>query len=395
MVYAHHKPPSSSRKPPPAPGQSRGLRSRLFCSFLVPVFVFGLGAFILFEVILYREAQGAPLSPLRIYLVLTGLLLLAVFLVALFALYTGDNIIRPVAWLLRTIDDGPPPSASKTSPPPADREIDAVCGRVQVLLRQNLSGAKAMRKLDALQNEIGAVLDAVDSNTLIPDKWPRDGSTQELTRRLLGSMLTKSAHQQESTAGVMQLQGLLEQDWREETLVVKEIARRTEQCFMLQTQILIELDNLEKIVSDLSETGNSEIPTWREAADLVNDLQLGFGKWHEEVNSHLQETSIKRSGRNWEAWIQESIGILSSLVLSAEPDDEAPHSRIAGKLDEVTGMISNWGREGGSLSQEAKQLLRAWNRLSERMRTLLVRVEEIQEDAPVAGALEREDTWSG
>jgi len=395
MESNYQMPPSSRRGSPLATGQSRGLRSRLFFSFSVPIAVLGLGTAILFEVILSRQAQGVPLSSLHVYLGIAGLLFLAVLLVAIYALHVGDHVIRPIAWLLRTIDAGQITLLSKVPPPPADQEIEALCGRVQVLLRQNLSGAKAMRKLDALQNEIGAVLDAVESNTLIPDKWPRDGSTEGLTRRLLRSILAQSVHQHESTSGIIRLQGLLEQDWREETLAVEEIVKRTERCFLIQTQILVELECLEGLVDSAPEVGEAKIPLWREASDLIGDLRLGIEKWHGEVSDHLSESKNSHPRRNWEGWIQESLGILSSLILSAAQGGESTLPQVARKLEKVAGLISGSGQEFRSLSREASQLLRAWNRLSERMRTLLARVEEMQEGARVAVASRREDAQSG
>ncbi len=53
-------------------------------------------------------------------------------------------------------------------------EMAALCSRVRVLLRQNLSGAKAMEELEALRSEIETLLDSVDGDRIDADKWPRE-----------------------------------------------------------------------------------------------------------------------------------------------------------------------------------------------------------------------------
>jgi hypothetical protein len=366
-----------------------GLRTRLFLSFVVPTLLLSIGIYIITELMMSRVSAGVTITAVHVRLLLAALTILAVFMVALIALQCGDRFLRPIAWLMHAIDAGQLRLISKTQPPPADREVATLCGRVQVLLTQNLSGAQALEKLDIVQSEIGAVIEAADSNKLLPDRWPRKYATQPLTQRLLTTFSNRFAQRRESAEGIVRLQGLLEQDWREETNAIAEIVRRSERCFQMQTQILGELE----LLGELTSGGGNSAAT--ELAALFADLRLGIEQWLGEVNAQLSDLPEKTTRTNWEAWIRESLVIINGQVGLEDNGDDGPLDRIAGKLEEVTGLISGSGQEVFTLSREVTQMQRAWHRLSERMRTLLVRLEEINDAAGVAAAPHGEDVRSG
>jgi hypothetical protein len=89
------------------------------------------------------------------------------------------------------------------------------------------------------------VLRAASDGRLDAGRWPREGSTHELTRRLLAYFEGQCERVRESSEGVDRLQAILEQDWRTQTQAVEELVKRAERAFLQQTQLAVEMERLE------------------------------------------------------------------------------------------------------------------------------------------------------
>ena len=361
------KPEKSSR-----PG---GFRARLLVAFMIPVVLLGSLFVLLTEHLLAGASDFAALPTTAVRLIVMGGIFLSLLLSIGLALHTGDRFTRPVGWLLRAINAGQVRMLSQLPPPAADWELGVLCERVRVLIRQNLSGATAMEELESLRSEVTAVLDAVERGELPPDRWPAEGATHPLTRRLLDFFRTRGERVRASNESVNRLRGLLEQDWREETLAVDEIVRRAERSYLMQTEIGIELERLERM---LNGAGQRRL-AWDELLSLLEDLRLGIECWRAEVSALLgsQGRSDRRVG--WERWIEESHAMLSDHVSKVVAGRAATVDQVASTLSQLGTALSGSGQEAGAVSREAVQLRHAWGRLGERLRTLTVRVGELQD----------------
>ncbi len=380
------------------------LRGRLLLCFAIPVLLLGVGAVVLFEV----AAGGADLAGLPLALtraILAGLILIALLASAALALQTGDRFARPVAWMLRAIDAGQERALSQQPPSTADWELGMLCERVRVLLRQNLSGAKAMEELEALREEIGAVLRAASDGHFEAGRWPREGATHALTRQLLAYFESRCERGRESSEGIDRLQAILEQDWRVETQAVEELVKRAERAFLQQTQLAVEMERLERLFQMIKR----ELDHGPELDALLADLRLGIERWRAEVAGHLAAAgyalprgSPAQAGagqrevgdrlRDWDAWVGASLQEVGQAQGRARAQREIMVRRIAAGLERVTEVVTGSGQEVGGLSQEVMQLQRAWGRLGERLRSLMVRVEEAHNsDRPAAVAFDEEE----
>jgi hypothetical protein len=228
-----------------------GLRTRLLLSFLVPLLLLAAGGFL----ILGLAPPSGWLMPGEALVVFAGLVLLMLLLATGLALNLGDRVAGPVAWLLRMMEGGRPRLVRPDPPPASDWEIDALTGRVAVVLRQNLSGARAMEELETLRNEMGAILEAAAGDRFDPDAWPHGPTTHPLTRRLLDYFRQRRESLREAADGLARLQGLLEQDWREQTLAVDEIAKRSERSFLEQTEMALELERIDQLARPAGANG--------------------------------------------------------------------------------------------------------------------------------------------
>ena len=379
---------ATSRQMPACAPRRGALRGRLLLNFAVPVLLLGAGAIVLLELVA-PGAGPAGLSLVAARAILAGFILLALLVAAALALQTGDRFARPVAWMLRAIDAGQERTLSQPPPPAADWELEVLCNRVRVLLRQNLSGAKAMEELEALREEIGGVLRAASGRRLDAAHWPAEGATQELTRRLLAQFEDQRERVCESSEGIDRLQAILEQDWRAETQAVEELVKRAERAFLQQTQLAVEMERVERLFH-LTQRG---LEHGSELEVLATDLRLGIERWRAEVAGHLdaagyrvipglpaQDEAERRdvSGRlrDWDAWVAASLQAIDELLGRTRAQRETTARRIATGLERVADVVAGSGQEVGGLSQEVMQLQRAWGRLGERLRSLMVRVDE-------------------
>jgi len=373
-----------------APATRRGaLRGRLLLSFTIPVLLLGVGAIVLLELVAGGDDM-AGLHPPVARAILGGFILLALLVAAALALQAGDRFTRPVAWLLRAIDAGQTRAFSQLPPPTADWEMGMLCSRVRVLLRQNLSGAKAVEELETLREEIGAVLQVAGTTHLDAGRWPKEDATHELTRQLLAYFQEQNARARQCSEGIDRLQVILEQDWRDETQAVEQLVRRAERAFLQQTQLAVEMERVER----LFQISKRELEHGSELESLLADLRLGIERWRNEVAGHLEAAGYGQTGtgaeatvaearrsagqrlRDWDAWVSESLRILAETLNRSRAQRETTARRIAGGLERVADVVTGSGQEVGGLSQEVVQLQRAWGRLGERLRSLMARVDE-------------------
>ena len=378
-----------------------GLRTRLLLSCLAPVLLLGLGGVLLLATPGARGGTGASawLLPGEAWLVFAGFFLLAVVLATTLAVYMGDRIARPVAWLLRMMESGQLRLATQAPPPAVDWEMGALTGRVQVLLKQNLSGARAMAELETLRSEMSAILETAHDGALDPTAWPAAQSTHPLTRRWLDFFRQREESLRDATDGLTRLQGLLEQDWREETLAVEEIAKRSERCFLEQTEMALELERIEKLARPAGAGVTNASPAAapgagataievEDSAQVLADLRSSVQRWRRELEIALdggprpatdaaELAHIRHRLREWDAWVDESLRLLGGALARSEAGNGA--GRLAPRLERAARAASKSGQEIGALSCEAAQLQRNWARLGERLRSLLARVDEVHE----------------
>lgn len=369
----------------PKPG---GFRVRLLMAFLIPVLLLSCVFVFLTEHLIggATDVGGLPVTVIR--LIVAGAILLALLLAIGLALHMGDRFTRPVAWLLRAIDAGQVRLLSQMPPPAADWELGILCERVRVLLRQNLSGATAMEELESLRSEISAVLDAAEKGELAFDRWLPGAVTHRLTRRLVAFFRTRGDRVRAADEGVTRLRGLLEQDWRAETLTVEEIAKRAERCYLLQAEIGVELERLERLLNGTAERRQ----TWDELRSLLEDLRLGIDRWRAEVAASLAAEGKPARMETWERWIEESHELLDDQIERVSSGRGATLQQISTGLSRVGTALSGSGEEAGFLSREAVQLKHTWGRLGERLRSLTVRVGELQDGVRGTKTASWEDT---
>lgn len=381
---------------------------------MIPILILSVGAVILIEFLCTRAIGETGLSLLAVRAIMAGLILLAVLVAAALALQAGDRFTRPVVWLLRALDTGQIRLLSQLPPPAADWEMAALCDRVRVLLRQNLSGAKSVRELEAFRAEIESVLDSAEANKLALDQWSQKRSKDSLTRRLLGFFEAREERVREAAEGLARLQSLLEQDWREETLTIEQIVKKAESCFLQQTQLAVELERLERSLN----TAPEQSSTWREAEGLLNDLRLGIESWRREIEEALSQSAVcvgqgaltgmaaDQPGpsttahetdrlRNWNSWVQESLGMLETSLSNARKRVDCSGGRIAGGLEKLSAQVAGTSREVSALSREVARLQGAWARLGERLRTLMVRAGEVHGGPWGVEAIQGEESDSG
>jgi len=319
--------------------------------------------------------------------------LLALLLAAGLALNLGDRIARPVAWLLRMMESGQLRLMSQAPPPVSDWEMDALTGRVQVLLKQNLSGARAMQELESLRSEVGAILDAAAAGRLDPCAWRGEQATHPLSRRMLDYFRQRDDSSRDAADDLARLQGLLEQDWREETRAVEEIARRSERCFLEQTEMALELERIEKQsrpagVGGTANGGANGEAARADAMQVLRDLRSSLERWRGELETALPagadapgRQDLHRRLREWDAWVDEGLSMAEgSLAQSGTVNG----GRLGPRLERASRAASKAGQEIGALSCEAAQLQRTWARLGERLRSLLARVGEVHQGSAAA-----------
>jgi hypothetical protein len=364
-----------------------GLRTRFLLSFLAPVLLVGAGNVLLIEFLIAGQVQlgGLPVAGVRI--MYSGLLLVSLLLSTGLGLYVGDRVTQPIVRLLRAMDTGQIRILGGGAATAADWEMGVLVRKVQILLQQNLSGAQAMEQLDALREEIAAVLDAATAGDPDVRSWPRERATHPLTRQLIEFFRAREEGADEARGGLMKLQGLLEQDWRDETQCVEEIVKRTERCFLEQTQVAMELEQLERLLG----APERESLAGEEAGGIVKDLRLGFDRWQREIGVALNPVvadaadppgvevpgDLARRLEAWSAWVRESFDLLEGFASQSAGNGGSTVHRAAARLGKVTSVASEASQEMGSLSREAAQLQRTWVRLGERMRSLMVRIAEV------------------
>ncbi|MBP6875360.1 MAG: hypothetical protein KBD56_04765 [Candidatus Eisenbacteria bacterium] len=412
------------------PGRSSGLRTRLLILFLIPVMLLGLVG--LLTQAAWRSDGDHGSSGVSVIFPLC--FLAAILLATGLALYAGDRLARPIAWLLRAMDAGElsPPGSSER--PAADWELDLLSRKVQVLLKQNLSGARAVEELENLRSEMAAILEEAAAEGLEGRGWTAKGATHPLTRRLLEYFRSRAERIRDESDGLARLQGLLEQDWREETDVIREMAARSERCFLEQTEIAMELQRLARTgMHPDGLAGKSERegePACEDPLTLLADLRLGIARWRieaqEVLERALRETEMREDAApaslppsatspgptnspasatdakdgtfgavrdrfsEWAQWVDESIELLeNSMAGDRDGDSQTAHCLVP-RLKRVSESASRAGQELGKLSREAAQLERTWERLGERLRSLMVRIGETQTEGELPVGTTRE-----
>jgi len=403
-----------------AAGRRGALRTRLLILFLTPVMLLGLAGLLLFPPAERGDPAGSGSASVPLFPIF---FLAALLLAAGFALHVGDRIARPVAWLLRWIDAGDASPPSPAGRPAADWELELLGRKVEVLLKQNLSGARAVEELERLRGELAAILDAVAAGragggNLCPDPLP----THPLTRRLLDFFRNRTESQRDARDGLTRLQGLLEQDWREETLSVEEIAKRSERCFLEQTELAMELQRLARSAREGGEGDGREDGreySQENALTVLADLRLGIQRWREEAQAALEAQTATEEGAGaaavalsapaappaapdrampaafrppspavavpvmrtrfaeWTRWVDESLDLLEKSVDGGTESSRGRVRRLVPRLKQVAETASRAGQELGRLSREAAQLERTWQRLGERLRSLMARIGEV------------------
>ena len=369
------------------PGRPGGLRTRLLILFLIPVMLLGLAGLLVLPASQGALPPGAPgpsTSPLFALFFLVALLIATGL-----ALHAGDRLARPVTWLLRLMDAGDSSSLRPSEQPPGDWEMEVLCRKVQVLLKQNLSGARAVEELDILRSEISGVLDAAGEGRSGGRKWTCESATHPLTRRLLDYFRTRADSVRESGDGLTRLQGLLEQDWRDETLLVEELAKRSERCFLEQTELAMELQRLARG----SRQERAGVSSQEDPLTVLADLRVGIQHWRQEAQAALEGAAaakgaagstesgalgVRRRFSEWTRWVDESLNLLERAVDGSEERDPTSVRRLVPRLKQVAETASQAGQELGQLSREAAQLERTWQRLGERLRSLMARIGETQ-----------------
>ncbi len=352
-----------------------GFRVRLLMAFLIPVVILGCIFVFMTEQLIAGAAYVGGLPVTAIRLIVAGGVLLALLLAIGLALHMGDRFTRPVAWLLRAIDAGQVRLLSQMPPPAADWELGILCDRVRVLIRQNLSGATAMEELHSLRSEISTVLDAAEKGELAQDRWLSGAVSHRLTHRLVEFFRTRGERVQSADESVTRLRGLLEQDWRAETLTVEEISRRAERSYLLQAELGVELERLERMLNGAAERRQA----WDDLRSLLEDLRLGIDRWRAEVAVSLEAQGKPTRMGEWERWIEESHELLDEQIERVISGRGATLQQISTGLSRLGEALSGSGEEAGFLSREAVQLRHTWDRLGERLRSLTVRVGELQD----------------
>ncbi len=424
------------------PGRSSGLRTRLLILFLIPVMLLGLVG--LLTQAAWRSDGDHGSSGVSVIFPLC--FLAAILLATGLALHAGDRLARPIAWLLRAMDSGElsPPGSSER--PAADWELDLLSRKVQVLLKQNLSGARAVEELENLRSEMAAILEEAAAEGLEGRGWTAKGATHPLTRRLLEYFRSRAERIRDESDGLARLQGLLEQDWREETDVIREMAARSERCFLEQTEIAMELQRLARTgMHPDGLAGKSERegePACEDPLTLLADLRLGIARWRIEAQEVLERAlratekreeaapaslpttapiassapmpptaassapmvapasgagtndgavdTVRDRFSEWAQWVDESIALLENSMAGDRDGDSQTARCLVPRLKRVSESASRAGQELGKLSREATQLERTWERLGERLRSLMVRIGETQTGGEVPVGTTRE-----
>lgn len=365
------------RTPTDKPRRGR-FRARLLLSFMVPVLLLGVGAVVLLEVF---ESETGP-SHAAARGILAGFILLTAIVAAALAIQVGDRLIQPVAWLLRAIDAGQIRSLSKLPPPVADWEMGVLCNRVRVLLRQNLSGAKAMEELEDLRTEIELVLDAAMTQDFQADQWPPAQATHPLTRRLLSFFQSQTMRDCEASGEIRKLRGLLEKDWRGETSAIHEIVKKAEHGFTRHSQLAIEIKRLEDLVANPPK-GSAR---WPEIQVQLRELRHGIDGWREDAERLLGTTDVpdghppevtRERMRDWDAWVQGSLTLLEEAIERAGNGGDATHQMISVGLGKLANEVSGSRQDMTALSEDMTKLQAAWDRLGVRLRSLMAQVEEL------------------
>ncbi|MFH1144576.1 MAG: hypothetical protein V1774_08550 [Candidatus Eisenbacteria bacterium] len=375
-----------------------GLRTRLLILFLIPVMLLGLSGLLMLPSSQRgnpHDAAGGSVGPLFPIFFLAALLLAAGL-----ALHAGDRIARPVAWLLRVLDAGEAAPVERPPRPVADWEMELLSRKVQVLLKQNVSGARAVEELETLRSEISAIIESAGADRPHGRPWSEVRATHVLTRCLLDFFRTHAESLRDANDGLARLQGLLEQDWREETLSIEEIAKRSERCFLEQTELAMELQRLARSArGDEGDRAGQE-----DAQAVLADLRLGIERWQREVQAVLEAAPLVMAGgpamgpapapgvserfADWTRWVDESLELLEKTVDGGGQDDTVSLRSIVPRIKQVAETATRAGQELGRLSREAAQLERTWQRLGERLRSLMTRIGEVHAGPEGADSLE-------
>lgn len=392
-----------------AAGRRKMLRTRLLVFFIAPVLLCGAGMIVLAEIML--EGPGGPISTTSVRMLYAGILLLGLLLATGLALYVGERVTQPIARLLRAMDAGGFRRVGRHSVVAADWEMGVLAERVEILLQQNRSGAQAVEQLDALREEVAAVLHEATEGSLDPGSWPPDRASHPLTRQLLDFFRGQTEEADGAVASLRKLQGLLEQDWREETRCIEEIVGRTERNFIEQTQVAIELEKIGRLwAREATATAPQKIEmdpaaesdAVGEIGCALTELRLGFERWSAEqarTAAGVAGGCVPRPDRmeGWVHWIEESLTFIDQNleIISRRPPAGAAVGlqdvRMRARLRELAALATRAGQGVGSLSREVAQLQRTWERLGERLRSLMARAIEARDRAALPALTFDED----
>ncbi len=188
--------------------------------------------------------------------------------------------------------------------------------------------------------------------------------------------------------------------------MIAAVVRRAEGCFGQQTQVAGGLERLERARS----VAPPIPPKWRVTQTHFEDLRMGIEGWRREMLEVMDQAAAAIAGRrpdavlppakpgkpswsvlpggqrlqNWEEWVQESVDLLGASLAAAVEGGPGSSERTTADLEKVAAQVAGSSREVSALSREVAQMQVAWDRLGERLKTLMVRAGETLHDPRLA-----------
>jgi len=382
----------------------QGFRTRLLLSFLLPLLLLGTVGFLLLDSAAGKHPQLD--SKQTILLGFGAAFAVSVLLAVGLAVNIGDRVTRPVLRLLRLMDAGQL-RVLMSAPrfPRSDiREIGALTERVRALVQQNLSGAEAMRDLEALSEEVSRILEAAGSGRLADPDYEGPHVTQALTRRLLAYLRERETALAGACEGLERLKNLLLADWRDQRERIEGISQRLQAQFVQANEAAVHASSVIKELGGAREA----VARLEEAASVLRDMELSFEHWRKESDAFLEdakrlveegedyrddaEAVVARLERlkEWGAWVQASLELLET---SLRPGDDGLVSleKVGTLARQVESSTSETAQVLGTLARDALDLKEGWVRLGDRLEAMMARTEEIAALQPGRSTTEGEN----
>jgi hypothetical protein len=143
--------------------------------------------------------------------------------------------------------------------------------------------------------------------------------------------------------------------------------------------------------ADAAEEGEGPDEVIAETRGAVTELRLGFERWSAERSGTAPggDPGSGEAARReaWAHWIEESLAFIDrNLVrLSGQASSDGPgpvgDPQRQARVGELAELAARAGQGAGTLSQEVAQLQRTWDRLGERLRSLMARAIEARDRA--------------